>query len=246
MQYNKLYADSFKYGLMFGKKVCPGDSVFISVVDKGDVMLALKKAYFDMSPRTFKNKSKENKSKIDQKEKRKLLEKLANKFVEFFKDPIHKDQPQFDDWHKKICEFFIERYKEILVKSGKIEDQATFGKAQKIINMTFKYLYCFDDAEKYIEKFEHCHMPLDHYILDWFRDKYNEGKKGQEKLTKTVVGKKLPSWSDLKYKKENQDDFVPQYEEIQKEIRSKLAGKNVLESEFLIWYNERGKEINDE
>lgn len=44
---------------------------------------------------------------------------------------------------------------------------AKFGFAQKFINMTFKYLYCFNDCIKANLKF--CHLPLDQYTIDWYK-----------------------------------------------------------------------------
>ena len=82
-------------------------------------------------------------------------------------------------------------------------------------------------------------MPLDQYILKWFFswykivwEKNNRGKK----LTKQ--GKHhLHSWSNLNYTSKPKEN-IPQYIEIQKEIKKHLMPHNIypLEAEFLIWY----------
>lgn len=37
--------------------------------------------------------------------------------------------------------------------------------------MSFKYLYCFDDFRiQHREKFENCHIPLDSFRLNWYKD----------------------------------------------------------------------------
>lgn len=45
MGYNELFAKSFRYGMMFGKAVKPGDFVSVSVTNTDDIILAVKKAY---------------------------------------------------------------------------------------------------------------------------------------------------------------------------------------------------------
>ena len=73
-------------------------------------------------------------------------------------------QEDFDALHEKLCQFCTEQFK-------KYDYSITYGQAQKIINMAFKYLYCCNDAEKYEETvFSHCHMPLDSFILKWCSD----------------------------------------------------------------------------
>lgn len=245
MQYKKNYAESFKYALMFGKNIHPQSISQTSVADKNDVFLAIKKAYIDMTPRTFDSKNK-RKGILNQEDKEKLFLLLAEKFVEYIKsNSLFKT---FDKWHEKMCKLFIKGnesvkgLEQILCEADKKSEKATFGKAQKLVNMTFKYLYCFDDAQNYIEKFEPCHMPLDHFILDWFFDWYKpiwEKENFGKKFSKT--GKyKLPKWSDLKYRKEN-GEVIPQYSEIQSEIKKRLNIKNVcrLEAEFVIWHEAR-------
>ena len=44
MQINQNYVNAFRYGLMFGKDVKPGNTVSMSVVKRGDILLAVKKA----------------------------------------------------------------------------------------------------------------------------------------------------------------------------------------------------------
>ena len=242
MTYNELYVNSFKYGMMFGKDIKPGDKVTISVLDENDVVLAIKKAYIDMTPRTLKNQNEEEKQSLDTEDKAALFSSLATKIIEYIKNGTN----DFDVWHNEICVYFMQEFAKILEKAHKISEDATYGKAQKIINMTFKYLYCYDDAVDYFERFVPCHMALDIYILNWFfswyAKEYNKDKKRGEKITKD--GKyHLPKWSNLRYEKDNQTDINPQYKEIQNAIRNHLKNSMPntppIEAEFLIWYNER-------
>ena len=52
----------------------------------------------------------------------------------------------FDEIHKKICVNLIEKCKE--------RTNMTYGQAQKIINMAFKYLYCCKHDSEMEERFK--------------------------------------------------------------------------------------------
>lgn len=79
----------------------------------------------------------------------------------------------FEIWHEKMCNSMLklirERYHD-KKEHGTGYTDVEYGKAQKIINMLFKYIYCFDDSEQYLKKFEPCHMTIDAIIIDWFAD----------------------------------------------------------------------------
>ncbi len=244
MEYNRKYARAFCYGMMLGKDVKPGDEVCVNVTCEDDVLLAVKKAYIDMTPRTFSSGN--EKKSIDAEKKEALLKMLANRICSYMKN----GSSDFDTWHKETCELFLNGENGVLGLIGLLkeakrdESQATFGKAQKIVNMTFKYLYCFDDAETYINKFEPCHMPLDSYILDWVFSWYAcewKERNGGKKLTKGGEYKLTP-WSNLKYEMA-EGEIIPQYKEIQDAIKKKLDNYGVirLEAEFLIWYEARNE-----
>ncbi len=112
-------------------------------------------AYTDMTPRTIKDSK-----KADVKD---ALEQLANDIYKYIHSNKNYSITEFNAWHNKTCSGFLEKYKE---KSG---IEIKYGKAQKILNMSMKYLYCFHDSQaKYSRKFLNCHMPLDNYTMEWF------------------------------------------------------------------------------
>lgn len=121
----------------------------------------------------------------------------------------------FEEFHKTACNdimnIFSERYNNV-----------RYGKAQKIVNMTFKYFYCFDKSCQMEEKFDDCHMPLDSKILDWY-------KANIDKTQKTA-------WSYLEKE---------EYDQIQNKIKNYIKHNycpyTVLQSEFVIWDNEINK-----
>ena len=135
----------------------------------------------------------------------------------------------FDDWHNDTCNKIL---KDLNKASNK---KATYGMAQKIVNMAFKYLYCFDDANIYYNRFADCHMPLDSFTLKWFYSKVVKKS-----------GNKTTTWSNLK-------DF--EYKNIITLIRGYFANNppnppvTILEAEFVIWYeakNGYGSKGNNE
>lgn len=105
----------------------------------------------------------------------------------------------FDEWHKKACENMIESFS---LKGDIDKSFIVYGQAQKLVNMTLKYVYVLDDNNNYGVKniFNHLHVPVDRYILD---------------LAKKDLGINKPdgAWSTWDYNT---------YKEYQKEIRRKI------------------------
>ncbi len=162
-------------------------------------------AYRDMQPRNFTGIGAKRKERED------VFRDLSEKICEYFKEEV-KDEAGFDKWHSDTCNELMKSFTE---KTG---IEMHYGKAQKLVNMTFKHLYCFGDADKYKEKFEHCHMPLDKFVLNWGAKNIDLGKYG--------------AWSNF-----NEDEYM----DIQRKFREKLATLKRFEgvapffAEFYIW-----------
>lgn len=198
------------------------------------------KAYADFSPRTISGTCK--------KDIKDALNNLAPKIYYYIQDEKIDTQEGFNQWHEKTCDEFIEDYNN---HSGS-ETKINYGKAQKIVNMSLKYVYCFEDAKELKDKFKYCHMALDTYTLNWFSDKVR--KWYVEKTKMTLPNKSnMPSWSNLK-KGEIKPGGKPQnytYLEIQEIIRMYLekcenhpyrTEKDSLtpfEAEFYIWEEQK-------
>lgn len=188
----------------------------IYVTNPQDILkYAVNKAYIDMQPRTIKG---HNISLTEP-----LRKKLADRFCDYFKDPAPSTESDFDKIHSKFCGDFLTELNKIFTSAPQ-----EFGKAQKVINMAFKYLYCFDDATLYLPHFTYCHMPIDSYTLNWCFD--NFAKKFYKKSD-------IPNWSTLK---------ESDYKTLCAGIRNKLPHKSPLIEEFVIWPDEKAKanEIN--
>ena len=179
-----------------------------------------------MTPRALKKIKKGDKNaRINQEEKKKVLEDLSKRI----KNYVLSSEENFDSWQKELCDDFCRTFYNCAL--GPKYEPIHFGKGQKIVNMMFKYLYCFDDNNK--ERFIHCHMPLDKYTLDWFF----------EKVCPEDNDLRIP-WSNLDYGSIQEKGS---YCWIQFEIKEYLKKqqkypKNPLEAEFYIWQEYKQRE----
>ena len=89
----------------------------------------------------------------------------------------------------------------------------TFGNAQKLVNMTAKYMYLISYGDPNKRKvFKFCHCPMDGTMIRIVKEKYPK-----------VNIKSDCSWSTLRYK----DDSIPkEYEEFQKYIQTMVDEEN--------------------
>ena len=163
------------------------------VQNEKDVVLAVNKAYIDMTPRTIKGLglseskvSAQTKKSPAYKQLKNDKEDLLNKVkLSLARNIIAKVfiTGKFDEeTHQKLCKDFITDFKNIITQLNNgllaLNDKGvqlidvndiTYGKAQKIVNMTMKYLYFFDDAHLYVnDVFNNCHMAVDEFIMKYF------------------------------------------------------------------------------
>lgn len=190
----------------------------LSVIKKDDIIYAVNGAYLSMQPRTYK-KIKNQNAPTKRLNRAGALENLAKRFEAYFRAPALKTQADFDDWHKKTCDDFLVDLNNALALAG--YQNVCYGKAQKIVNVTFKNLYLFDDAGALLEYFKFCHFILDSDNMRW----YNSA------LHKSVS----TAWSNFDY---------PTYIDIQREIRKYLPTQtrypvNPFEAEFYVWSDYR-------
>lgn len=121
---------------------------------------------------------------------------LKKRFIHYFEEE-QREETEFDTWHDTTCGYVLDTLQKMY--------NVHYGKAQKIVNMTFKYLYCvMDDKEDY---FMFCHVPLDSIILDWIwsikdqmSDAYQsiiENNPNQKNLPQKLQHGYFKSWSNL-------------------------------------------------
>lgn len=239
--------------------------------DKDGIGIAIKRALRDFTDRTerLKTEYKGQPFGVDEKYNALCESSVPGKksFVERFMDyffPVPKsdnqymDETSFDQWHKEMCEEFL------AVIEPKYQGGLKYGKAQKIVNMTFKNAYCLqhngikeDEFEKY---FEHCHMPLDSIILEWVKrtqawlcSKDAENNDCKKKKAETLCSTRIPSWSKMNYEecpgfltsdgkpyygyKDIQNAIFEYFNKyVEKNTATKhLKGCTPLQAEFFVW-----------
>lgn len=201
------------------------------------IRYALLMALKDFTPRTEKRE--ENVS-FAAKEMLCELEKNDNyigEFVAFF-DEKPKNRGEFDRWHERMCNIFLNRFYQNDKKDNKANK---YGKAQKVINMTFKYIYCLEGAKEKEKQgyFKFCHMPLDSITLEWFYRLKEKGVKIMIDNKEEKICRKYPSWSNLsKEYREEKGKSIYGYIDIQNTIRKYLENNTELtplKAEFIIW-----------
>lgn len=150
--------------------------------DESVYIRALYLGYLDAC-RTFKGQSKLNKEDV-------VVKDLAAS--------IHSYLIGEDDFnHSGYCNCLVNEY------------GMSFGQAQKIVNMTFKYLYCLTDGNNDIRsRFDVCHMPLDSIMLEWlYRNMHYDDY--------PIVRKYIGTWSGMS-ENEDEDSRVYAYNYYQK------------------------------
>lgn len=125
----------------------------------------------------------------------------------------------FDAFHERACDLWVESFSE------NYNSLADYGKAQKIVNMSFKYLfaYYYQKADSNcLNKLCDCHFTLDSYTLKWLN---SCGVERKPKCIKSDV-----SWSKL-----NKDDYKEIQDYSRRCVCKIMPGCNRIRAEFLVW-----------
>lgn len=150
---------------------------------------------------------------------------IVKEFKAYFTNPAPCEK-KFKESHKRLCNAWINSFED-----G--SSLGTYGKAQKIVNMTFKYLYCCTNIDNFENHFKYCHMPLDSFTLEWCKRNIQE-----------IDPNKIGSWSKMKDEK---SDTYKESKNIEKysyhyyvaRIRDYVAINKIeltpLQLEFIIW-----------
>lgn len=209
------------------------------IEDKVAIYESIKRAVPDVTPRTL-TKLSDVESNILQsitcKDKR---ENLVSLLSQYFEEDMPASQDAFNDWHKKVCDSILSILKALYT-------EVHYGKAQKILNMTLKNLYCTPFGQSRKEYFNFCHMPLDSYTLEWaYRNVYSYLRSLDEPQKEKLTKERTPSWSNLHSESESNDveEKYYTYQFLTECIiqyfgaYNKHFGQNltVLQAEFVIW-----------
>ena len=177
-------------------------------LDRVGIIYALGRALKDYTSRTNEKQSGDKVASVENmiaaltKETKKSSLSFVDLLERYFRVKPIRSAEIFDKWHYKMCSIFCDS-----IKEAEIRSIVPYGKAQKIVNMTMKTIYCLEGAEakNAAGYFTYCHMPLDSIILEWFRryvvrDWFNQIKDGRVPLQYGTEGGPLPKWSNLEFK----------------------------------------------
>lgn len=155
-----------------------------------------------------------------------LLKLLKN----YFKNPA-KNQADYDVWHDTACQAVISCLRNFYQPIS-----VTYGKAQKVVNIAMKNIFCLNGAEDYYKKhyFDYCHMALDSFILEWVYRKTRSQIFNNVKISRG----NFISWSNISDSRQNiNGKVVLSYQDIQNLIRKiDMNGLTPFEAEFYVWH----------
>ena len=159
---NKKASDSVDNTLRDKLMVCFPYGFYDSTISSRDDIYKIVSgsAYKDMTPRHLKGIGKHPN------EKKEIFNYITDQIVYYFSQPA-KNKDEFDRWQKDLCEEICRRFSAIP------DIELKFGKAQKLVNITFKCLYCFPDADSKSDHFKYCHIPIDNNVIDWCNNNLN-------------------------------------------------------------------------
>lgn len=170
-----------------------------------------------------------------------LVERLGkpfeDRFVKYFSNaPLSREE--FDNWHHQTCKMFLDQLNgknNGSVASQPIYTNLKYGKAQKIVNMMFKHLYCFKSQEIWKDKwdpyFQYCHVTLDNFTLTWFE-------------REVCPHQRIESWSNLDFTENavDKNNYTFYLEHIRKffdkqklDVKSPYREVTPFQAEFYIW-----------
>lgn len=188
--------------------------VILSFDEDGKIE-AINRAIGDLMERTLKRKTA---SQGDRDEE--IRNALLPKINEWFKKPeIKITEIEFDKWHNEACNAVLKVLQKFYTNNDNQKTPVQYGKAQKIVNMTMKGIYCLKGADAYEKHFEFCHMALDSFTLEWFRryiatQWFNaDDKKRVIKIKISEDNGPFPRWSNLNFKEGSLLPTYKNYEE---------------------------------
>ena len=172
-------------------------------LDKPGITYALGRALKDYTSRT--DKKEDGEGILSVRNMTDVLGAFVDGFEKFFISPPKVNAEEYDRWHHDMCALFIS-----CIKDAGLRNTVSYGKAQKIVNMTMKNVYCLEGAEAKDKEnyFDFCHMALDSIVLNWFctyvaQRWFNIRKTRNEKILISREGSLLPKWSSLEFMPES-------------------------------------------
>jgi hypothetical protein len=142
-----------------------------SITNRDDIIDAVKDVYFH--PNTLWAHARGGKGKyvlthngIHKAHVNMVLEEIGNRIFKYFNSEPNtaNNQVNFDVFHKSLCKKFLNDINRIRASVGYAD--MSYGQAQKLINLSFKYISCFSDYLLFADLFEYCHIIIDNKVLN--------------------------------------------------------------------------------
>lgn len=194
-------------------------------LDRAGITYALGRALRDYTSRTDKKESGEGVLSVENMTG--VLTDFIDCFEKYFTDARKKSATEYDQWHHEMCKLFLTS----ITKAG-LRNTVTYGKAQKIVNMTMKNVFCLQGAETKDGEgyFDFCHMALDSIVLDWFctyvaQRWFNNqaNRRRNEKIRISREGSMLPKWSSMEFMPDSMQISFADYE---KDVQARCSESN--------------------
>ena len=142
------------------------------------------------------------------------------------------NQNNFDEFHSSLCDMFVNGLNPIRNSAG--YSDISYGQAQKLINLTFKYLSCYDDYADFADLFTHCHMVIDNIVLNCLSKSSLTtlfGRSPARKINHLYGGAfNGKGWTEF-----SREDYLSLLEEYRAVIDPMLAGLSYMEVEYHMW-----------
>lgn len=162
-----------------------------------------------------------------------LLTSIGTKIHDYFiLDPnCDNTQANFDAFHEELCKQFLDGINELRRAAGLAN--LTYGQAQKLINLTFKYLTTYADYETYAYLFRFCHMTIDRIVL-----KALSNRNSLSCFLGTNVSTRL-NVANLSWTKMSKEEYYELVNEYRNILDGMLGDKTYMHLEYCIWNKER-------
>ncbi len=158
-----------------------------------------------------------------------LLSEIGHRIWEYFNGGPNtaNTQENFDEFHSDLCDYFLSKINAIREKVGYAP--MSYGQAQKLINLTFKYLTCYADYETYADLFHYSHMVIDSNVLGSFSKSKLSALLGTP--VTSVIKISNHSWTSF-----SKSDYLNIVSEYRRVIGPYIGGKSYMHLEYCIWH----------
>ena len=160
-----------------------------------------------------------------------------------------KQEKSFDETEKAVEDAF-----NCFIKSNEKNQEFTFGNAQKLINMTVKYMflsaYAHDDYSTFRDRFVESHCPMDSIMCQIVKNKFDEDVSDDAKAIKqryqhgksTWKGYLNLPWSSMK--RDDNESVPVEYSCFQEIVKYLAKKENLIPIEYDYKYWEKGDQKN--